>query len=185
MKTKKKPQEGKYAIVKMLRLGTAIVLIALAWMGCSKGDDGIVSITEPQGTDETDNGNNSSTDPEDPLGVIVTITDLDPPSPASLKFGDSIAVTYDYEVERPAGARIWIQPYSDGALPQSNSYSPSPVFKQKGTETVYVSVTEGDTVLVDQLKTQINTPGLILLGVLLSSDPLSESYEAVDYQFTN
>lgn len=171
------------------------IMIALLFImllaGCSKGDDGVDEldmVNTVNGTDGVDGMDGGSSDEENSnagLGGTVTIKEMVPASPANLHFGDSIAITYDYDIERAGGVRIWIQPFTNGDLSQANSFSPSPVFKGKGTETVHIVIAEGDPIVVDQLKTQINTPGIILLGVLLSSNLISESFESVDYTFTN
>ena len=165
----------KFALV--LLLGGVIIC-------CSKGDDEPILVNNVDGNGET-TSNSGNTSPNDPIGASISIKSIDPASPATLKFGDSIAITYDYNVTRSLGARIWVVPYADGDLAPSASYSLSPVYKGTGTETVYISVSEGDTVMVDKLKTQINTAGFVLLGVLTGSTTLSESFEDVDYMFTN
>lgn len=175
-------EDNRFEVFKTVqKLMATVMLFVVVVVGCSKGDDlsPVNEIPDTSGNNEITGGANEGDD------VTVTIKSMVPASPATLKFGDSIAVTYDYDVVRVSGVRIWIEPFTNDSLSQFNSFSPSPVFKGKGTETVYVSITQGDSVVVDQLKTQINTPGLILLGVLLSSDSISESYEQVNYSFIN
>lgn len=161
----------------------AFVLVALVVLaGCSKGDNGPAPFVDLKPT--TTNTNNTGGTNQG-IGVAVTIKSIDPPSPATLKFGDSIAITYDYNVTRSLGARIWIQPFANGNLTLEATYSASPVFKGTGTETAYVSISEGDTIVLDQLKTKVNTAGFILLGVLTGSSTLSEEFEDVDYLFAD
>jgi len=158
------------------------LLILIIVLGCSKSDPGPDPFVE---LDPTPNNTNNNSGNSEVGEVNVSIKSIAPETPATLKFGDSIAITYDYEVTRAAGARIWIQPYTDDELSSTGIYSLSPVFKGNGTKTVHISITEGDTVKVDQLRTQVNTPGFILLGVLTGSSLISESFEPVDYTFTN
>ncbi len=164
--------------VNAIQISVLIFLLSAMLVSCSKGDDG------PNLSNDTNGNNGSHSNIEnDPIGASITIKSMEPASPATLKFGDSIAIAYDFNVTRSLGARIWIQPFANGNLAPSSGYSLSPVYKGTGTQKVYVSVSEGDTTVVDQLKTQINTAGLILLGVLTASDKLSESFEDVDYMF--
>ena len=175
----------RHIAVKAIQKFALIFLLVAILVSCSKGDDGPNLSNDISGNNgpTTNTANNNPT--SDPIGASITIKSMEPASPATLKFGDSITITYDYNVTRSLGARIWIQPFANGDLAPSSIYSLSPVYKGTGTQTVYVSVSEGDTTVVDQLKTQINTAGLILLGVLTASDKLSESFEDVDYMFVD
>jgi len=162
-----------------------IVLLMLVLVGCSKEDDSVSPINQPSGTTGTVGNSGTTGGTEQGIGVTVTLKSMEPASPATLKFGDSIAITYDYNITRSSGARIWIEPFTDNDFSPFNKYTPSPVYMGKGTNTVHVSITEGDTTVIDQIKTQINKSGLIVLGALIGADPLSESFVTVNYTFTN
>lgn len=176
-------EDNRFMVFRAVqKLMATVILFVAVVVGCSKGDDGTTLVNKLNVPEEVAGNNEESTDN---IGVMVTIKNIEPASPSNLKFGDSVAITYDYDVTRSNGARIWIQPFANDSLPSFNSYSPSPVFNGKGTTIVHFSIAQGDTLVVDQLKTKVNTAGLIVLGVLLSSDTLSESYESVNYEFTN
>ncbi|MGB5553286.1 MAG: hypothetical protein WBM83_01415 [Flavobacteriaceae bacterium] len=164
-----------------------IVLFAVVLSGCSKGDDGLTSVDQvqqPNENGETKENTGTTGSINEGVGVIVTIKSMAPVSPASLKFEEDVEVTYDYEVTRNDGARIWIFPFTNGNNTPHYKYELSPKYMGKGTQTVKFTVTEGDSVVVDQLKIQIGTGGYSLLGTVFW-DPLIDLYETVDYTFTN
>jgi hypothetical protein len=111
----------------------------------------------------------------------VSINNLVPSSPASLKYyqtgvNDRVNVSFNYNVVEPSGVRIWIQPV-DNSPEGSVYYSPSPVYTGSGNKAVTVSVSSSeDTLHISQLRIKIKTPD--------QSTLISESYIDVNYTFT-
>lgn len=112
----------------------------------------------------------------------ISITSVDPESPATLDFyetsnSDRVVIEYDYNISHPEGARIWIVPYTDGDASEGFVYSSSGVFKGTGKRTVLVSVQDPGTgpTHVDQLQISIANPD--------QSVQLLERYIDVDYTF--
>ena len=166
---------------KCMQHFVAIAVFVMLLIACSKGDDTGGPIDEPAGT-TGNTGNTGGTNQG--IGVTVTVTGMLPESPAALKFGEDVEVTYDYNVTRTDGARIWVLPQTNGDNAPKLQYEGSPKFTGKGTKTVKFTVAEGDSLVVDQVKIQIGTGGFNLLGTVFW-DPLDDIFELVDYTFTN
>ena len=156
----------------MVTLITIVALLA----SCSKDDD-----VNPQNGTAGNTGNTGNAN--DGIGVTVTVKSMVPESPAALKFGEDVEVTFDYDITRSDGARIWVFPYTNDKYTPQYKYEASPKYIGKGTKTVKFSVSEGDSVVVDQLRIQIETGGYTLLGTVFW-DPLEDLYEPVSYTFT-
>lgn len=115
----------------------------------------------------------------------VTVTSMTPVSPANLVFyeaettNDRITVTYNYQIVHAAGARIWVQPYTNGSKSDDFLYSTSPIYQGSGSKTVIVSIDQGsnDEVKVDQLRIIVTDPD--------QNVDLLESFIEVDYTFAN
>lgn len=111
----------------------------------------------------------------------ISIKNLDPVSPATLNFyetstTDRVVIEYDYTISHPDGARIWVQPYSNGSLIDDYYYSSSSVFKGTGSRKVLISAGSGDgEVNVNQLRIKITNPD--------QSVTLVERFVDVDYTF--
>lgn len=111
----------------------------------------------------------------------IAIKSISPESPATLDFyetsqNDRVVIEYDYNISHPDGARIWIQPYKDGAIVSDYLYSSSGVFKGTGTRNVLVSAGDADgEVHVDALRISIVSPD--------HSIQLAERFIDVDYTF--
>ncbi len=166
---------------KSMQNFVATTLFVILLIACSKGDDTGGPIDEPTGT-TGNTGNAGGTNQG--VGVAVTLKGMVPESPAALKFGEDVEVTYDYNVTRTDGARIWVLPQTNGDNAPKLKYEGSPKFTGKGTTTVKFTVAEGDSTVVDQVKIQIGTGGYSLLGTVFW-DPLDDIFEPVDYTFTN
>lgn len=119
----------------------------------------------------TDSGN-----PDVPENNVI-IRSISPQSPSSLVFKENVTITYDYEIDDPDGVRIWVMPYTNGSISPKYRYTSSPLFTGKGSRTVHISITSGETTVVDQLKIKIVTAD--------QSETLSESFEEVNYTFSN
>lgn len=95
----------------------------------------------------------------------ISITNVDPESPATLNFyetsiSDRVTITYNYNISHPDGARIWIIPYTGGDKSEGYVYSSSSVYKGSGQRTVILSVEDigAGPYHVDQLKISITDP---------------------------
>jgi hypothetical protein len=163
----KRSKAGSSVQKAMVTLITMVAILA----GCSKEDDSVDPVNPPADTTKDD------------IGVTVTVKNMVPESPAALKFGEDVEVTYDYDITRSDGARIWVFPYTNGNYTPQYKYELSPLYTGKGTKTVKFTVSEGDSVVVDQLRIQIGTGGYTLLGTVFW-DPLEDLYETVSYTFT-
>jgi len=152
MKTKK----YKRSMTNMFR-AVMLLFLVVSIFGCSKNDDG-----------DTDSG---------PAQNKVTLKSLSPNTPSSLKFDEDVTIVYDYEIAESNGARIWVMPYTNGGISSKYSYTSSPLFTGKGSKTVSISITSGDTTIVDQLKIKIASAD--------GEQTISETFESVDYTFTN
>lgn len=149
-------EKSKIGTNWVFRIGfTALMIIAI--FGCSKSDDGgaIPGSAENK----------------------VSLKSMSPLSPATLKFDEDVTITYDYEIAEPNGVRIWVQPYTNGQKSPKFSYTSSPLIKGKGSRTVVISVTSGETTVVDQLAIKIANADV--------SQTLLETFETVNYTFTN
>ena len=107
----------------------------------------------------------------------VTITSISPESPASLSFGQRVTIIYSYKVVEPEGVRIWVMPYTMGAISPAYSYTSSPLIRGTGTRTVGFSITSGDSTVVDQITIRIGTAN--------GQETISEFNEEVKYTFTD
>jgi hypothetical protein len=101
---------------------------------------------------------------------------ISPASPACLTFNQKVNITFDYSVSEPAGAVIFIRPFTAGSLTPNYAAHPSPTYPAgKGTGTGYFTITTG-VILVDHLRFQI-----------LSSDQsktILEFFIPVEYHFS-
>lgn len=122
-----------------------------------------------------------SDDDESPTNNV-SIKSISPESPAALNYWetslilDRVIIEYNYTISYEGGARIWVQPITNGAISPGYVYSPSNIYTGKGTRSVVVSVSgmEGE-VKVDQL-------------LIVAKDPdqnttIFEKYVDVDYTF--
>ena len=115
----------------------------------------------------------------------VTITSMDPPSPADLVFyqtapsNDRVSIEYNYTITNPDGARIWVQPYTNGSISDDFLYSPSSVLQGSGSRSVIISIDQGSNaqVEVDQLRIIMTDPD--------QNQDLFEDFINVDYTFSN
>ncbi|MDN5213397.1 hypothetical protein QQ020_15105 [Fulvivirgaceae bacterium BMA12] len=119
------------------------------------------------------------------LSNRITITSMDPPSPAQLVFyqsavtNDRVIITYDYTIANADGARMWVQPYTDGKISNEFLYTSSKVFTGSGSRTVLISIDDDavSSVKVDQLRIVMSDPD--------QNEDLFETFVDVDYTFGN
>jgi hypothetical protein len=115
-------------------------------------------------------------DDAEPKITKVDIVSMAPASPANLKYGDDVQITYNYVVTEADGARIFIQGVSDGT--GTTYYSPSPVYKGEGSKTVTVSVISDEpSFLVEQLRIKIVNPA--------QTSVISETFVDVSFTFSD
>ncbi len=124
-------------------------------------------------------------DDDGALSNKIVITSMDPPSPAQLVFyqsatsNDRVIITYDYTIANADGARMWVQPYTDGKISDEFLYTSSKVFTGSGSRTVLISIDEDavNPVKVDQLRIVMSDPD--------QNEDLFETFMDVDYTFGN
>jgi uncharacterized protein (DUF427 family) len=86
---------------------------------------------------------------------IVTNVVPTPASPATLANGANVGFTFDYTTARTAGARIFIRPFTKGALSPNYGASGSPLYAVgSGTGTGSFTITSGE-VTVDSARIQM------------------------------
>jgi hypothetical protein len=107
----------------------------------------------------------------------IRILSIEPDFPDTLNFGEFVIITTDYSITNDEGARMWVQPFTDGAVSPGYIYSSSTVYTGSGIREVGISVEEGDEefVEVDQLRIVSVTPD--------QSEILFEEYMDVSYIF--
>jgi hypothetical protein len=85
----------------------------------------------------------------------ISITDISPVSPSSLKLNQKVSVNFDYAIKDASGVRIFIRPITSGKLTPNYAASGSPVYSRgKGTGSANFTITKGN-VVVDQLRVQV------------------------------
>lgn len=105
----------------------------------------------------------------------VTITGLNPTSPAQLEFDDQVKIDFDYSTTEAAGVRIFIRPFAGGALAANYGASGSPVYPVgDGNGSSQFTIVSG-AVTVDQLRIQMWNAA--------QSELLFEDFVPVDYKF--
>jgi hypothetical protein len=150
MLKKMKSIEGSKSLLRFVRKTSLFLLLLSPIVGCSDDDDPEVS--------------------------SVTILALDPPSPASLSYGQRVTITYNYEVIEPSGVRIFVMPYSNGTPSPKYSYTSSPLFTGTGSRDVTITITSGDSeVVVDQLR--------IVIADHTATTVITEYFEPVEYTY--
>ncbi len=71
---------------------------------------------------------------------------------ASFLLEEQGEITFDYNINHSGGTRIFIRPFTDGALTPGYSASGSPVFNGTGSQTVNFRINSGINVRVDSLR---------------------------------
>jgi len=74
------------------------------------------------------------------------------PKASSLLLNEKFEITFDYQINHAGGARIFIRPFTDGALTPGYAASGSAGFTGSGTKTVNFSINSGTNVQVDSLR---------------------------------
>lgn len=108
---------------------------------------------------------------------LVTITSLNPTSPAVLNFNDQVTINFDYETTEAGGVRIFIRPFAGGSLAANYGASGSPVHPVgNGSYSSNFTIVSG-AVTIDQLRIQMFNAD--------QSELLFEDFVPVSYQFKN
>lgn len=74
---------------------------------------------------------------------------------ASFLLGEQVNITFDYNINHSGGTRIFIRPFTDGALTPGYGASGSPVFTGTGTQTANFTINSGKNIRVDHLRVTI------------------------------
>lgn len=86
----------------------------------------------------------------------VTITNLNPASPAHLALSQNVTVSVNYNAQEAGGIRIFIRPFTEGSLTPSYSASGSLLFPTgAGSTMATFSIDAGTNVHIDQLRIQM------------------------------
>lgn len=109
------------------------------------------------------------------LAQSISITTISPDSPSHLYFDQQVSITFEYNVDEPGGARVFIRPITSGSLAPNYAASGSPVFKGEGTETVNFTI-RSEEVTVDQLRIQVFSAN--------QNHLLFECYFPVEFRFS-
>lgn len=116
------------------------------------------------------------TDAGDKPRQVMEITSINPESPADMAYREFVIIRYDYTIDHSEGARMWIQPYTNGSISPRFLYSSSDVFYGEGGREVGISISEGsEPVNVDQLRLVMKTPD--------QSEILYETFINVEFSF--
>ncbi len=148
-------------IMKKLMLYTALLFLTIAFYQCKDDDDGGPTVFS------------------DDEGNSIQIIEIDPVSPASLEFEEFVVITFEYNITHSEGARMWVQPYTEGDTSPGFLYSSSKVYSGSATRQVGISVQDGGDgpVNVDQLRVSMVNPD--------HSIRLIEDFINVNYNFGN
>ncbi|MDF7826725.1 hypothetical protein P4B35_22035 [Pontiellaceae bacterium B12227] len=112
-----------------------------------------------------------------PGRCIITNVKCTPSSPAKLKFGDAILITYDYEVEGDEGVRITPIPYLNGKG-RTDCDGISYVMRGKGSSKVYFTIRD-----TSQGKAEVDEFRLVLKSAE-TKEPVDKISYKVDYRFS-
>ena len=102
---------------------------------------------------------------------------LDPGNPNFVRVGQNVTVDFDYQTVEAGGVRIFIRPFSDGALSPGSSAHASPLHPTgSGSGSGFFRINSGN-VVVDQIRLQMFNADL--------SELLFETFLPVHFAFTN
>ncbi len=86
----------------------------------------------------------------------VTVTNLNPASPGFLSLNQDITISFSYTTTEAGGVRIFIRPFTEGALTPSYAAEITPLYPTgSGTDTTAFHLTAGTNVHIDQLRIQV------------------------------
>ncbi|MCI0691920.1 T9SS type A sorting domain-containing protein [candidate division KSB1 bacterium] len=85
----------------------------------------------------------------------ITNIQITPPSPASMLFNQNVNLTFDYTTSTPGGVRIFVRPFTGGALTPNYAAHGSPLYATgTGSGTGFFTITAGN-VAVERLRFQM------------------------------
>lgn len=84
----------------------------------------------------------------------ISVTKINPESPARLDFGDRVLISFEYDTGDLEGVRILVRPISDGEPTPNYSSGALPVYREKGTGSAGFTIEEGKAT-VDQLRFRV------------------------------
>ena len=73
----------------------------------------------------------------------------------SFLLGEQVFIDFDYLINQPGGVRVFIRPFTNGALTPGYSATGSAAYTGSGSETANFSITAGTNVRVDELRVNI------------------------------
>ena len=82
---------------------------------------------------------------------------------ASFLHGDQVSINFDYNVTWAQGARIFIRPFTDGALTPGYGASGSPIYNGEGSATANLTINSGNNVRVEYLRVRMVNPDQTIL----------------------
>ena len=81
----------------------------------------------------------------------ISITEISPGAQTTLGFGNQVEISFDYEINTPEGARIFIRPFTSGSLTPNYSASGSTVYRGSGSGSANFTIQSGRAT-VDQIR---------------------------------
>lgn len=99
---------------------------------------------------------------------------LNPATPATLGVGESVYVTFDYQIDYADGARIYIKPYTNGSYTPDGFHQTSIIYTGSNSTTKYIGLNSAG--IVNQLRIYMKNPDLTTIYY--------EEYIPVEYEFT-
>ncbi|PHI20405.1 hypothetical protein CEQ90_08065 [Lewinellaceae bacterium SD302] len=96
---------------------------------------------------------------------------------ASMLHNEDAVINFDYDINHPGGARIFLRPFTDGGLTPGYAASGSPVYEGEGSAMTSFTITSGLNVKVDQIR--------VLVTNADQSETLEEFYLPVNWYWSN
>ncbi|MGH7595996.1 MAG: T9SS type A sorting domain-containing protein [bacterium] len=85
----------------------------------------------------------------------ITNIQITPPAPASMLLNQNVNLTFDYTTSTPGGVRVFVRPFTGGALSPNYAAHGSPLYATgSGSGTGFFTITSGN-VAIDQLRFQM------------------------------
>jgi len=88
-------------------------------------------------------------------GIAISNIQMDPAPAAAIQWNQNVDITFDYTVDLPEGARIFMRPFTHGSLTPQYGASGSPLYPAgSGSGSGYFHITSGETV-IDEVRFQV------------------------------
>ena len=134
-----------------------------------------IVVIEPTATPEDTPTPTSTTPPS--ASHSVTLSAANPYWPSGLRFGQDVTINFSYTTTEPGNVKIFVRPFTGGALTPNYSASGSPNYPTgSGTGSGTFTITSG-AAKVDQLRFQMWNAD--------QSQLLHESFVSVNYRFSD